>query len=585
MIQKTYCFTDLDELQLVIESIHSETAYKTASGILMQLYNPRLDIDEDLLVQMVNDAFPEACIAGVTAANIGGDKFDISDYQLGLSVSFFQDTTLVQYDVDMNTITSFVAGRIMNESLDTLSDLKCLQIFYASNSTSITSFINEFRHHPVPMFGVKAGRNISRQNIAKVYGKKTYDNGFVVIAFQSSKLKLYMEANLGWQPIGIAMTITETQGTTVISQVDKKPAIDVYEKYLKVSPNQYFVENVCDFPMVIERNGVQIARVPAAYDDEGNIHLTSGVFTGDHFRLSYATEERLLALSEQSSKDLAKFNPEGVFLFECGNRLRFLGPDYPTEVLKYRDKFPELSLVAGYAELFITPDRIGADLNSTLVAIGLKEDSEGEDIFITCRDLEMEETVVTNTDREIPFIERILAFLECTSKELDSANKELGKIAYTDQLTKIYNRWELERKIDECLDLNRSGLSYGLLFFDIDHFKAINDNFGHDMGDRALLAVVDIIRTKLKDGHAFGRWGGEEFVYAYPAKDEKMLYDFAESIRKEVDDTCFVAVQHITISVGGTMARSDDTMLSFVNRADSGVYEAKETGRNKVVIK
>lgn len=134
----------------------------------------------------------------------------------------------------------------------------------------------------------------------------------------------------------------------------------------------------------------------------------------------------------------------------------------------------------------------------------------GEDVIIESRYTPKcyEEDVDTDANKEIPFVERILAFLESTSKELDSMNKELGEIAYTDQLTKIFNRWELEKKIDECLELSRQGKSYGLLFFDIDHFKRINDNFGHDMGDRALLAVVDIIKANLKEGHAFGRWGG-----------------------------------------------------------------------------
>lgn len=586
MVQKTYSFYNINELKDTLQTICKDQDYNSSSGILIQVYNPRLDIDEGLMIETIKETCPKACITGITAANIAGEEFDISSSFVELSVSFFKDTTLIQYDFDMDLTTSFNAGRVLNEALSSLDNLKCLQIFYASNNLSINAFRYEFRHLKLPIFGVKAGRSITRQNTAHVYGQNVYSNGFVVVAFASQKLRLYMDNNLGWQAIGVNMTITKTTGVNIINEIDKRPATEIYSKYLKVSPNKYFVENVCEFPLILERRGIQIARVPAAYQQDGSIVLTSDVLVGDHFRLSYATKDNLYAQSKESATDMENFSPQAVYLFECGNRHRFLNVDYRRELELYKKNNENLSFVTGYAELFITPNGCGGDLNSTLVAVGLKESDEGEDVIIESRYTPKyyEEDVDTDANKEIPFVERILAFLESTSKELDSMNKELGEIAYIDQLTKIFNRWELEKKIDECLELSRQGKSYGLLFFDIDHFKRINDNFGHDMGDRALLAVVDIIKTNLKEGHAFGRWGGEEFIYLYPTDTKDDLINFAESIRKTVDETCFVAIQHLTISVGTTMAKADDTMDSFIKRADNAVYQAKETGRNKVVF-
>ena len=119
----------------------------------------------------------------------------------------------------------------------------------------------------------------------------------------------------------------------------------------------------------------------------------------------------------------------------------------------------------------------------------------------------------------------------------------------------------------------------------MNHFKNVNDSYGHDIGDNVLLAVVNLIREKLRPGHVFGRWGGEEFIYLAPADDANELFEFAESIRKTVDDVCFLTVKHITISIGATMARPEDTLESLVKRADDNLYKAKETGRNKVVLK
>jgi len=583
MVQKTFHFSDLDELQSIIMEINRDEDYIHASGVLFQLYNPRLDIEEKRMVSMLTGAFSNACLAGITSGNIAGEKLDLSELPVELSMTCFRETTLIQYDLNMAKTTPFEAGRYMNHILEVLSDLKCLQVFYASHSNSICTFMREIRHHYVPKFGVKAGRSILKKNTAHVYGTEVYDSAIVVVAFVSKALKIYMDNNLGWTPIGIDMTITGTLGDTVVTEIDKRPATEIYSKYLKVEPNEYFVQNVCEFPLILKRNQVRIARVPVACDEDGAIHFTSDIHKGDHFRLAYADRNKMMALSQRSAEELKEFRPEAVYIFECSNRVRVLGADYLSERSIYRKYYPNLSNVTGNAELFVAQNGQGGDLNSSLIAIGLKENAEAVDKVVACRTADDLEAMI-DSNGEIPFIERILTFLESTSQELNSTNKKLGKIAYTDQLTKIYNRWELEKKISEALDLSDKKHKYGLIFLDIDHFKDVNDTYGHDVGDMALLGVANIVKEFVKEGHAFGRWGGEEFIYVVPDVDEKKLFDFAERLRKSVEETCFVGVKHLTISVGATVAKKEDTPESLVKRADTAVYEAKERGRNKVVL-
>jgi len=584
MFQKTYYFQSIDELDDILNTISNSEAYNSASGILMQLYNSKTDVDEQAIINIIISQCPKACLTGMTAANIATEEYDISNFPLQLSVTYFKETQLVQFEFDMENTTAFVAGRFMSKALEELENVKCLQILYYANSISINSFVHEFNHHHIPTFGAKAGRNIRVLNPAHIYGKGVYSTGFIVVAFVSTSLKIYMDNNLGWQPIGLEMAITKTSGNSTVVEVDKKPAVDIFSKYLKVSPNNHFVQNVCEFPLIIERNNFKIARVPSGYLQDGSISFTSDVQKGDHFRLSYANPDNLFALTAQSVNDVHNFEPEALFIFECGNRVKFLKDKYLKEIKQYSHYYPELSVTTGYAELFYTDDGFGGDLNSALVAVGFKESDNSTDCIIPCREYIVEESASqdTNVDQEIPFLERILTFLESTSKELDNLNKELGKVAYTDQLTKIYNRWELERKIEEALELTNQGMSYGLFFIDIDHFKHVNDTYGHDVGDSVLLSVVNVIKESLKEGHIFGRWGGEEFVYIIPDADEKTAVEFAESIRKKIDDICFVTVKHITISLGVTLAKPNDTLASFVKRADDAVYEAKENGRNQV---
>lgn len=584
MFQKTYYFQSIAELDNILNTIANSEAYNSASGILMQLYNSKTDVDEYAIVDKIVSLCPKACLTGMTAANIATEEYDISSFPLQLSVTYFKETQLVQFEFDMENTTAFVAGRVMSKALEDLQNVKCLQILYYADSISINSFIHEFNHHHIPTFGAKAGRNIRVLNPAHIYGKSVYSTGFIVVAFVSTSLKVYMDNNLGWEPIGLEMAITKTSGNNTIVEVDKKPAVDIFSKYLKVSPNSHFVQNVCEFPLIIERNNFKIARVPSGYLQDGSISFTSDVQKGDHFRLSYASYDHLCDLTNQSVNDVHNFAPEALFIFECANRVKFLKEQYLEEIKKYSDYYPELSVTTGYAELFYSDEGLGGDLNSALVAVGLKESDNSEDCIIPFREYEDKKCLPQddNTDQDIPFVERILTFLESTSKELDSLNRELGKVAYTDQLTKIYNRWELERKIEEALELTNQGMSYGLFFIDIDHFKHVNDTYGHDVGDAVLLSVVNIIKESLKDGHVFGRWGGEEFVYIIPDADEKTAVEFAESIRKKIDEICFVTVKHLTISLGVTLAKPNDTLASFVKRADDAVYEAKENGRNQV---
>jgi diguanylate cyclase (GGDEF)-like protein len=584
MKQNTFHFYNFNELERIIAEINGSQVYHDATGVLIQLFNPRLDIDEDAMVEMVVHRLPKACVTGATAANLAGGSFDISQFPVELSVTCFSKTTLHQYDFDMDAYTAFVAGRMMNEDLSLMENPKLMQIFYTSTSTSINSFLLEFNHFPIAKFGLKAGRSIQKLNPAHVYGKQVYSNGFVVIVFDSKDLHYYLDNNLGWQPIGMEMVVTETESNHIIKTIDGKPATEVFEKYLNVKPNKYFVQNVCEFPLIVRRECCDMARVPAGYREDGSVIFTSDVKKGDHIKLSYADHERLAAFTAKSVQDLQDFSPEAVFLFECGNRLRFLKQNYLFEIMDYRSVAKQLSSITGYAEVFVTPEGLGGDLNSSLVAVGLSESPEATDTVITHRQPDEVLREAIDEEKEIPFVERILNFLESVSAELDSQNKELGKIAFTDQLTKVYNRWELERAIEESLLMAKNGQSYGLLFFDIDHFKHVNDTYGHDVGDMTLLAVVSLVKENLKNGHVFGRWGGEEFLYLIPDVDQPTLLEFAEKIRKQIDEACLVTVQHITISIGSTLAHPDDTLESFIKRADEAVYEAKETGRNKVIF-
>ncbi|SES89633.1 diguanylate cyclase (GGDEF) domain-containing protein [[Clostridium] aminophilum] len=584
MLQKKYTFQTLDELNRICTQISGSDSYRTASGILLQFNNPRLDTDDDKIMDIIREKCGKACLIGITSANIADQEFDISDHPAELNVTYFRTTRLTKYDFDMTQMTGFVAGRVLNEHLQQLPDTKCMMVCYSCGSAVIHAFYEEFSHHKLPMFGAKAGRSIRALNTARVYGSTARANGITAILFSGADLRFYMDNCLGFKEIGVEMTVTQTRGDHIITEIDHKPAVDVYSKYLNVRPNRYFVQNVCEFPLVFHRRNCVISRVPSACGEDGSIHFTSDVVKGEHFRLSYGNPDHLLRIVDQSAENLRAFRPEAVFLFECGNRVRFLKEAAHQDTAGYRSLFPELSVAVGYAELFFSSTGDGGALNSALVAVGLTEDASAKNTVRTCLNVIRDTPAPEHESAYVPFVDRILHFLETTSGELDSLNRELGRIAHTDQLTRIYNRWELERKLNEILQLRKSDHApAALIFMDIDHFKRINDTFGHDVGDMVLRATVDLIKENLQPKHVFGRWGGEEFIYALPDTSLPEAMAFAEKLRAKIEENCYVTVRHITMSFGVTAVSDTDSPETFVKRADEALYQAKEGGRNRVI--
>ncbi len=157
-----------------------------------------------------------------------------------------------------------------------------------------------------------------------------------------------------------------------------------------------------------------------------------------------------------------------------------------------------------------------------------------------------------------------------------------------DALTLIGNRKHLERKLQSALlEFQSNQTSMGVLFADIDHFKAFNDTYGHNAGDKVLRAVANTLRHNLRDTDTCGRWGGEEFLIIVNNVELPMLETIAEKLRLLVSQA-IVEIDHqphiVTISIGGTLARPGDTLESLVHRADKLMYRSKRAGRNRVSI-
>ena len=170
--------------------------------------------------------------------------------------------------------------------------------------------------------------------------------------------------------------------------------------------------------------------------------------------------------------------------------------------------------------------------------------------------------------------------------ELQIAYKELEQLAIIDKLTKLYNRY----KIDETLEnekerSNRYQTPFGVLMLDIDHFKKVNDSFGHSVGDEVLKEFAKILSTSSRKTDIVGRWGGEEFLIIIPHTSKNNLLTFAENLRAKVENHKFKTVKNITVSIGVSIYKYNENTEQTIIRVDSALYFSKENGRNKVTFK
>ncbi len=166
-----------------------------------------------------------------------------------------------------------------------------------------------------------------------------------------------------------------------------------------------------------------------------------------------------------------------------------------------------------------------------------------------------------------------------------SDKKHVEELAVTDRLTGLYNRMKLDEVIEyEVHQAHRYTGGLSVIMMDMDKFKSVNDTYGHQAGDKVLQELATIFTRNIRESDTVGRWGGEEFLVICPETDLHHAGLMAEKLRTAVEEHDFSKVGHKSCSFGVSTYRTDDSPESIVERADKALYEAKERGRNRVVV-
>lgn len=176
------------------------------------------------------------------------------------------------------------------------------------------------------------------------------------------------------------------------------------------------------------------------------------------------------------------------------------------------------------------------------------------------------------------------------TSDMEKILSELSQLTIEDSLTGLYNRRYFNRAIKSEIERNyRDHRSLALAIIDIDHFKSVNDTWGHDGGDTVLRQVANIMKNNIRFSDTLTRIGGEEFAVIMPNVRYHLAKEVMERLRIDIENSVVCIDDHefqITVSIGTTVCEPNQiiTAEEFYNRSDQALYEAKNSGRNRVVI-
>lgn len=273
------------------------------------------------------------------------------------------------------------------------------------------------------------------------------------------------------------------------------------------------------------------------------------------------------------------------FLLTTGNKLIF-----------HSYFFPNINLHGYVEELFINLRNQNGE--SIPYLMNARRVEQGSIEMIDCILVQMKKRIdyelelrTTKKQMEEAYIEKNLAFakleqiyLEIEKKQIElmEINSGLVEISNTDKLTGIPNRRFFQEKLEEQIECYRKEQkTFSLLIIDIDHFKKVNDTYGHQIGDIVLVKLANILKNQARPEDIPARFGGEEFTIILPNTDVEEAIAIAQNIIQKVELAEWKETGSLTISIGAATFTKKDTEESIVKNADQALYSSKETGRNR----
>lgn len=452
MLQKTLITNNADELAAYLEEIKSLPEYECEGDNLLLFSSPDADFETlAARVAAVRHTLPGIKIVGMTThRNEEENGFALEGEDYSFLLMEHTKAELLYYDCRKISIKD--AGQKFQDAVRGRKNVAAILLFTAGMELEIDQFLtyllNENEGYDIPILGAQSGAQ--HPYICGTFRDgEPDDRGIVAVVLYGKGLSVYYNYDMGWTPIGKEMKITGADGRTRVTAIDGRPPVDIYREYLGVEPDEYFVENVREFPFVTRRGERQVVRTPSGYDEEGGISFIARVNQGDTVQLSYGNPRRLLEKTRAYAESMRAFGPQALVLVVCENRVRFLAAQAISDVSAYRAIMPQSSWVRGYTAIML--DQKGGGLvNSAIVSVGMREGAPRKE--------DVSRPVVLPADAQtagaIPREQRLAMFLEKTTQELENMAVEANaaNLAKSEFLSMMSH--EIRTPINAVLGMN-----------------------------------------------------------------------------------------------------------------------------------
>ena len=516
------------------------------------------------ITKEISNNIPQAIIIGATTdGEIDNNK--VSTNKVILSISVFNETKLIPFFYK-NGLSNKIGKEI---AYNTPLDTKVAIMFsdgLNSDGEELIQGINSVRKDLI-IAGGMAGDNGEFNKTFVFNNENITQDGVVGVYLQNPDLIVTTEYSFGWINIGKEMTITKSY-KNIVYEIDGLPTQEVYRKYLGDAIAEKLPAIGIEFPLIINRNGIKIARAVLNKTIDGGLIFAGNVNVGEKVQFGVGNTQAILNNTNDNVSELIKHPIESIFLYSCMARRRFIG-DRISHELKYLSDISSVSGFYTYGEFFSKGEYKNLH-NETSTILALSESKDAK--------IEYNKRQLTSSPDTISAFTNLITII---TKELDELNKnlqqkvdeqveEIEDMLYYDTLTRAYSKAQLEKDLN--IEKNKA-----LILLNIDNFSNINLAYGFDVGDIILQTLVKRLKSLLKVN--IYRIDSDEFAFLYSL-------DYLDSIEKIKDGFLSNPITikklpfRITFSFGIALSNSGN----LLQNASLALKDARNSGKNRYVL-
>ncbi len=559
-----------------LPEILSDAKVDDRSGTLIQIFaaTPAQNTIHDLALEL-RQLLPSAQIIGSSTAGVM-HQGSVKKAAAIINILQFAEATVASAHVVANPggknhcleTGKMLAGHVCSEDTRLLF---CYASGHHVNGENLARGL--VSQHPSTTLAGGIASSAADNTPAWVFCDDRFYTSGVVAAAISGNIHVDAFHSPDWMMLGTPMQVTEAEQNRLIS-INGTPAKQVYARYLGNEPGQQ-IENVCArFPLLTERKGKVFARACNRSTQDDSISLWGNIHEDEQIRFGILDPVSAMDAFHSYTRKIQEHGSQALFMFPSVARKMLMRSLTDDEARQLNSLAPTTGCFCN-GQFFYQPSQQDyLHYAQTIISI-----REGDFTQKRQNDPETLEEFSQDTLQ----LRAMSHLVGSTTREMEENTRLLEELASTDPLTQALNRHKMQLLLEqEYKRAQRYGRPLSLIMFDIDDFKRINDQFGHQMGDRVLETIAAVVRDTIRDTDYLSRWGGEEFLVLCPETELDGTYETAERIRHNIETTAFPEGIKITASLGVTSYQSEDTLDRLLHRVDRALYLSKDKGKNKV---